>query len=56
VARTADAIRGYLTSLPADRFPHLAVFAGLMVEGPPEERFEFGLDVLLSGIVAMRDR
>jgi len=40
----------YLTSLPIDRFPRTVAAAGLLMGGPPEERFEFGLDVILRGL------
>jgi AcrR family transcriptional regulator len=42
----------YMHSLPADRFPNMAALATAMMTGDPEERFEFGLDVLISGIEA----
>jgi hypothetical protein len=40
----------YFTSLPPDRFPHLAAHALVMTTGDGEDRFEFGLDVIVAGI------
>ena len=45
-------LREYFASLPADRFPNLSELAGELTSGGPDERFEFGLDVLLDGLVA----
>lgn len=49
-------LRDYLASLPADRFPNLSELAGELTTGGPDVRFEFGLDVLLDGLVAQSDR
>lgn len=46
-------LRGYFSSLPADRFPHIVALAGPLTEGAGEERFEFGLEVLIRGLAAM---
>jgi AcrR family transcriptional regulator len=43
---------GYLRSLPADRFPHLVSMVDVLLSGGGEERFEFGLDILVSGLAA----
>ena len=43
-------IRGYLGSLPAERFPNLVALAGDITGGDPDERFEFGLELLLNGL------
>jgi len=45
--------RGYFRSLPVEAFPHTVALADLLVEGSPEERFEFGLDVLIDGLAAV---
>ena len=42
-------VRAYLGALPTDRFPNLAALGGLL---GAEERFEFGLDVLVTGLAA----
>ncbi|MGH7921179.1 MAG: TetR/AcrR family transcriptional regulator C-terminal domain-containing protein, partial [Candidatus Dormibacteraceae bacterium] len=41
---------GYLRSLPEDRFPHLRRAAAALFSGDADERFEFGLDLLLRGL------
>jgi AcrR family transcriptional regulator len=46
-------LRNYFGSLPADRFPNVVALAGALTGGGSEERFEFGLDVLLRGLQAM---
>ena len=40
------------TRLPPDRFPFLAAHATEMVAGDPDERFRFGIDVIIDGLVA----
>jgi AcrR family transcriptional regulator len=45
-------LREYFASLPADRFPNISQLAGELTSGGPDVRFEFGLDVLLDGLVA----
>jgi AcrR family transcriptional regulator len=45
-------MRDYMASLPPDRFPNLTALATEFTTGGPDERFEFGLDVLLDGLVA----
>jgi AcrR family transcriptional regulator len=40
----------YLQSLPAEQFPHVHRAAGLLFGGNPDERFEFGMEVLIRGI------
>jgi len=47
-----DMYRGYFRSLPPDAFPNTVALADLLVEGGPDERFEFGLDVLVAGLAA----
>lgn len=46
----AQMFRTYLESLPADRFPHLVRSARVLFECGAEERFEFGVDLLLRGL------
>jgi AcrR family transcriptional regulator len=46
-------LRGYFASLPSDRFPNLVALATALTEGDGEERFEFGLEVLIRGMVAI---
>jgi AcrR family transcriptional regulator len=42
----------YFASLPADRFPNIAATLAVLVAGDPDERFEFGMDVLIRGLAA----
>jgi AcrR family transcriptional regulator len=54
VARFVAELRRYLESLPADRFPNLVALAGPMTRFSPDEdeRFEFMLNVIVSGLAA----
>jgi hypothetical protein len=48
-------LESYLSSLPADRFPTLISLVPALMGDPQEDgqdRFEFGLDVLVRGLVA----
>jgi AcrR family transcriptional regulator len=49
-AAVAGMFKDYLESLPEDRFPHLVRAAGALFEPGREERFAFGLDLLLRGL------
>jgi hypothetical protein len=51
---TIAMIRDYFASLPADRFPHTVALADQLMAGGPDERFEFGLNVLISGLAASK--
>ncbi len=42
----------HIATLPPDRFPHLIALAPAMRRGYREERFEFGLDILVRGLAA----
>jgi AcrR family transcriptional regulator len=46
----------YFKALPADRFPHFASLAAAMVAGDDDERFEFGIDVLVRGLASFSAR
>ena len=47
-------MRSYFESLPAARFPNVVAFAAALTAGTEgDERFEFGLDVLIAGLAAM---
>jgi AcrR family transcriptional regulator len=48
-------IHDYFASLPPERFPHTVALADLLVAGGPDERFEFGLDVIIRGLAAQTD-
>ena len=40
----------YLLSLPADRFPHTRSAVGLLFGGGPDERYAFGIELILRGL------
>ncbi|GAA2694168.1 TetR/AcrR family transcriptional regulator [Actinoplanes palleronii] len=40
----------FLAELPADRFPYLSRNSAAMTSGTSQERFEFGLDLLIDGL------
>jgi TetR/AcrR family transcriptional regulator, tetracycline repressor protein len=42
----------WFQSLPPDQFPNMLALAGAMVEGTSDERFEWGLDVLIRGLAS----
>jgi len=52
VSDFVDSMRAYLSSLPAETFPNISALADHLTAGGPDERFEFGLDVLVSGLAA----
>lgn len=43
-------LRDYLLSLPAVQFPHLHRAIGILFAGDNDERFEFGLDIIVRGL------
>jgi AcrR family transcriptional regulator len=45
-----EMMKDYLRSLPADRFPYVTKMVDLIMSGGREERFEFGVDLLLRGL------
>jgi AcrR family transcriptional regulator len=47
-----EMIRGYFASLPPDQFPNTVAVIDELMSGGPDERFEFGLDVLVRGLAA----
>ena len=53
--RFVASMRDYFSGLPRDRFPYMAALAPLLTEGDNNERFEFGLEVLVRGLAAMAD-
>lgn len=49
-----EGMRAYFSALPLERFPNLVAMAvPLTTGGGSDERFEFGLDVLLRGLAAV---
>jgi AcrR family transcriptional regulator len=47
-----DRLRKFWTSLPVEEFPNLVAMAIPMTTGDGDERFEFGLDLLVRGIAS----
>jgi AcrR family transcriptional regulator len=47
------AIGGYLASLPPERFPHLLAAGSELASGDADQRFEFGLDLLIRGLASV---
>lgn len=50
----AAEMRDYFAALPVDRFPHVVALAGPLTAGEDDDRFEFGMDVLVRGLAAMK--
>jgi AcrR family transcriptional regulator len=46
-------LRDYWGSLPPERFPHTLALLDVLFEGGPDERFEFGLDVIVRGLASL---
>jgi TetR/AcrR family tetracycline transcriptional repressor len=42
--------KDYVRSLPKDRFPNTLAAIDLLFSGDMDDRFEFGIDVLLQGL------
>jgi hypothetical protein len=51
-----EAVHQFFRDLPDDEFPVLASMAAAMAAGGPDERFEFGMDVLIAGVAALARR
>jgi AcrR family transcriptional regulator len=45
-----EMFRGYVLSLPEDRFPYTRGAADLLFAGSQDERYEFGIDLMLRGL------
>jgi AcrR family transcriptional regulator len=52
----AQMLEDYVKSLPADRFPYVTRAAHLLFGGDRQERWEFGLDLMLRGLESYVDR
>ena len=50
-----ESMRRYYASVPADRFPNIVALATELTTGTGDERFEFGLEVLVRGLAAMAE-
>ena len=47
----ADIARSF-AAMSAERFPYLVKYSDVMTSGTPDERFDFGLEMLIAGIAA----
>ena len=47
-----EAVGTYFRGLPADQFPNMVALSGAMFAGDDDDRFEFGLDLLVRGLEA----
>jgi AcrR family transcriptional regulator len=46
----AASFKAWLAALPAEQFPNMVALAGPLAAGSVDERFEWGLDVLIRGL------
>ncbi|GAA0659207.1 TetR family transcriptional regulator ActII [Kitasatospora atroaurantiaca] len=46
----AERIRAFFETVPADRYPLVTAMAGPLTRDVGDERFEFGLDILVAGL------
>jgi hypothetical protein len=53
IAEFVGRLREYFASLPPERFPGVVALAGPLTEADGDERFEFGLEVLIRGLIAV---
>jgi len=49
-AGIAAQVAGWFSALPADQFPNLVAVAAKMAAGTAEDRFEWGLDIIVRGL------
>jgi hypothetical protein len=54
--QVVEMIKGYFASLPPERFPNTLAIVDQLFAGDPDERFEFGLEVLVRGLAAASGR
>jgi TetR/AcrR family tetracycline transcriptional repressor len=47
---TADIVRDYIASLPADLFPNMTALAGEFALADPDERFELLIEIFVDGL------
>jgi AcrR family transcriptional regulator len=48
-------VGSYLAALPADEFPTTAALVPMLMSGDGDERFAFGLDLLIKGLAALAE-
>ncbi|GAA4237403.1 TetR family transcriptional regulator ActII [Actinomadura meridiana] len=53
--RYLNEVRAYFRGLPADRYPNIVGMVAELTSGAGDERFEFGLDILIRGIASYVD-
>ena len=56
IAAFVEQMRAYFAALPPERFPTVVALAGPLTAGTGDDRFEFGIDLLVSGLAAMAAR
>jgi AcrR family transcriptional regulator len=49
-------LHDYVLSLPEDRFPYTRAAVDLLFSGGPDERYDFGIELLLRGLESYTDR
>jgi AcrR family transcriptional regulator len=47
-------LQEFWASLPPARFPHTVALLDVLFEGGPDDRFEFGLDVIVRGLASLQ--
>jgi AcrR family transcriptional regulator len=47
-----EMLRAFVQSLPEDQFPHTRSAADALFGGGPDERFEFGMEVIIRGLAS----
>lgn len=52
ISKFISQLRTFFASLPAEDYPHMVALAVPLTAGAGHERFEFGLEVLISGLAA----
>jgi AcrR family transcriptional regulator len=56
VTAFGDGLRSYFESLPAERFPNLIALAPALTTAGGDQRFDFGIDVIVAGLEAQAAR
>lgn len=56
IAGYLHALRTYFRSLPPDRFPLITSLVDSLTAGEGNQRFEFGIDILVRGLASYGDR
>ena len=56
IGQYVQQIHDFYAALPADRFPMMAMMAAELTSGDSHDRFLFGLDVLIAGLIEVGKR